>query len=33
VLDLTATTALIGPPRHWTDAVADCVGQLIPAGA
>ena len=33
VLDLSATTALLGPPRHWTDAVADCVGQLIPAGA
>ncbi len=33
VLDLAATAALIGPPRHWKDAVADCVGQLIPAGA
>jgi dTDP-4-dehydrorhamnose reductase len=29
VLDLAATTALIGSPRHWSDAVADCVGQLI----
>ncbi len=29
VLDLAATTALIGSPRHWNDAVADCVGQLI----
>jgi len=29
VLDLSATTALIGCPRHWNLAVADCVGQLI----
>ncbi len=29
VLDLSATTALIGCPRHWSLAVADCVGQLI----
>jgi dTDP-4-dehydrorhamnose reductase len=29
VLDLSATNALIGPPRHWTDAVADCVGRLV----
>lgn len=29
VLDLAATAALIGPPRHWKDAVADCVGRLI----
>ncbi|TDI45232.1 MAG: dTDP-4-dehydrorhamnose reductase [Acidobacteria bacterium] len=28
VLDLSATTALIGCSRHWSDAVADCVGQL-----
>jgi len=28
VLDLSATTDLIGRPRHWRDAVADCVAQL-----
>ncbi len=29
VLDISATTDLIGCPRHWSLAVADCVGQLI----
>ena len=29
VLDISATADLIGCPRHWSLAVADCVGQLI----
>jgi dTDP-4-dehydrorhamnose reductase len=28
VLDLAATSALVGKPRHWTEALADCVRQL-----
>ncbi len=29
VLDLSATAAIIGQPRHWKEAVADCVERLM----
>lgn len=29
VLDLTDTTAIIGQPRHWSEAVADCVRTMV----
>lgn len=33
VLDLSATAALAGAPRHWHEALAECVGRLAaPAG-
>ncbi len=31
VLDLSATIDLIGRPRHWRDALAECMGRLVNA--
>lgn len=33
VLDLSATTALVGPPRHWTENVHDVLMRLAPKAA
>jgi dTDP-4-dehydrorhamnose reductase len=31
-LDLSGTTALVGQPRHWKDALAECLEQLAGGG-
>ncbi|MHC4384585.1 MAG: dTDP-4-dehydrorhamnose reductase [Planctomycetota bacterium] len=33
VLDLEGTVALVGTPRHWTEALADCLERLTGDGA
>jgi dTDP-4-dehydrorhamnose reductase len=32
VLDLTGTAALVGPPRHWRQALTDCLERLAGGG-
>jgi dTDP-4-dehydrorhamnose reductase len=33
VLDLAGTASLVGKPRHWKDALADCLDRLSESGA